>query len=274
MPALNLRLSFYVQNHYQRLVNLGCGARFHPDWTNIDLVSCAPQVRAHDLSRGIPLPDASCDAVYHSHVLEHIRRDEVPAFLAECRRILKPGGVLRVVVPDLEQICRLYLQRLEAALKGDAAAQVDYDWLMLEMYDQVVRENGRGAMWQFVHSQEMINRDFVESRIGRLPQKVKMSRWKEWFWDTAHANARRFEWCKPFRALRIGYFRLRGETHQWMYDRFSLARLLLRAGFENPVQQSAKSSLIPEWSKYNLDTWPDGSVYKPDSLFMETVNPR
>ena len=86
-------------------LNLGCGSRYHPDWINIDIVPHGPEVIQHDLSRGIPLPDASCDVVYHTAVLEHMRRSDAAAFLAECYRVLKPGGIVRVGVPDLERIC-------------------------------------------------------------------------------------------------------------------------------------------------------------------------
>jgi hypothetical protein len=58
-----------------------------------------------------------------------------------------------------------------------------------------------------------------------------------------------------------------------MYDRYSLARLILAAGFEKPIKQNAISSRIPEWSSFNLDTLPDGTVIKPDSLFMEANRP-
>ena len=85
-------------------VNLGCGARFHPEWTNIDLDPQGPGVIRHDLSKGIPLKDESCDAVYHAAVLEHIRRADVPAFLAECPRVQKPGGIIRIGVPDQERL--------------------------------------------------------------------------------------------------------------------------------------------------------------------------
>jgi SAM-dependent methyltransferase len=271
-----LTLSPCVQKASKNLVNLGCGTRFHPDWINIDLVGYGKGVMAHDLSRGIPLPDASCDAVYHSHVLEHVRRDEVAPFLSECRRVLKPGGVLRVVVPDLEAICRLYLDRMERALAGDAEAAADYEWMMLELYDQTVREKWPSPMWNFLYGQPLKNRGFVEQRIGNLASDVSsltpsssLAKLKTRFRATARSLVESLHFWKPARALRIGYFRLNGQVHQWMYDRYSLAQLLLRAGFENPVRHTAKSSHIPDWQEYNLDTWPDGSVYKPDSLFME-----
>jgi hypothetical protein len=73
------------------------------------------------------------------------------------------------------------------------------------------------------------------------------------------------------RALEIGRFRLSGEVHHWMYDRYSLAKLLIEAGFFNPIVQSATSSQIPDWKTFCLDTLPDGTVLKPDLFFMEAV---
>jgi hypothetical protein len=69
----------------------------------------------------------------------------------------------------------------------------------------------------------------------------------------------------------LGQFRLSGEVHQWMYDRFSLPRLLRQAGFQRVTRQTAHTSAIPGWPQYRLDTEPNGAVYKPDSLFMEAT---
>ena len=85
------------------LVNLGCGSHSHPIWMNIDIASPHPAVHEHNLMAGIPLPDESCDAV-HSHVLEHMPKHQAEPFIAECFRVLKPGGVIRIAIPDLEQI--------------------------------------------------------------------------------------------------------------------------------------------------------------------------
>jgi hypothetical protein len=78
---------------------------------------------------------------------------------------------------------------------------------------------------------------------------------------------------KGAKALGIGMFRLTGEVHQWMYDRYSLKDLLLTAGFRDPIQQTASTSRIQNWSSFNLDTLPDGTAYKPDFLFMEATKP-
>src|SRR4051794_13114347 len=120
----------------ERLLNLGCGSRYRPGWTNVDRVSGGGEVLAHDLTRPLPFDTNSFDVVYHSHVLEHFLVDAGQEFLRECVRVLRPGGVLRVAVPNLEAIAREYLSALTRALAGVSNAELDHEWMMLELYDQ------------------------------------------------------------------------------------------------------------------------------------------
>ncbi len=78
---------------------------------------------------------------------------------------------------------------------------------------------------------------------------------------------------KHYQDLLLGRFRNAGEIHQWMYDSYSLARLLSAAGFADFRQYAATESRFPGWVDYHLDTEPDGRVYKPDSLFVESIKP-
>jgi predicted SAM-dependent methyltransferase len=274
-------------------VNLGCGTRYHSDWINIDISSHGPGVIQHDLSQGIPLPDGSCDVVYHAAVLEHMRRDAALSLLHECHRVLKPGGITRVGVPDLERLCSLYLTKLQAACDGDEAAEHDYAWIMLELYDQAARETSGGEMLDFLRQVPLPNEAFVYERIGEEGRQLVNA--------LRHQEERRMAapvTRQPIgiglsrrigalvgsirrhllqlllgpggtRALDIGRFRLSGEVHHWMYDRYSLGQLLRAAGFHNPVLLSASRSQIPDWTSFHLDTLPDGSIVKPDLLFME-----
>ena len=274
-------------------LNLGCGSRYHPDWINIDIAPHRPEVIQHDLARGIPLADASCDVVYHTALLEHMRRSDAAAFLLECYRVLKPGGIVRVGVPDLEKICQLYLSRLTAALNGDEAAAQDYDWIMLELYDQTVREKSGGGMLEYLQN-PLPNETFVYERIGEEGRQLVKALSQQDSHSRRSLTAflhrlprglralpgvlkRRLpQWllgAEGRYALKIGRFRLAGEVHQWMYDRYSLARLLDLTGFHDPQLQDANTSRIPNWTSFHLDTLPDGQVIKPDLFFMEAIKP-
>ncbi|MEQ8880789.1 MAG: methyltransferase domain-containing protein, partial [Cyclobacteriaceae bacterium] len=122
-----------------RYLNVGCGKRFHKDWLNIDVLPADPGVIHCDVTKGLPLEDNDLDVVYHSHVLEHIPKAKVKAFLNECYRVLKPGGIIRIAVPDLEGIVRNYLKYLDQNLdQSSDESRANYDWMMLELYDQVV----------------------------------------------------------------------------------------------------------------------------------------
>lgn len=58
-----------------------------------------------DVRRGLPFPDGSVEAIYSSHMLEHLYFDDALRVLRECRRVLAPGGVLRLALPDAHQMC-------------------------------------------------------------------------------------------------------------------------------------------------------------------------
>lgn len=80
---------------------------------------------ANAVSR-IPHPDATVDVIYSSHMIEHLDRREARQFLSECRRVLKPGGVLRIVVPDLRVTVNDYVA------KGNADIFLDHLQLALD----------------------------------------------------------------------------------------------------------------------------------------------
>jgi hypothetical protein len=76
-------------------------------------------VRSGDIVAGLPVPDGAARGVYCSHVLEHLRRDDLPIALRNTFRMLAPGGLFRLVVPDLQWRALRYVQ---AAERGDPGA--------------------------------------------------------------------------------------------------------------------------------------------------------
>jgi len=182
----------------------------------------------HDLAKGIPFADNSIDVVYHSHVLEHLDRDVATLFIREIARVLKPGGILRIVVPDFERCCRAYLVHIDACEHTDKVEIEKHDAYLEPVLLMSVRREAHGT------SQQKPLRRFIEN-------------------------------------LLLGDARKRGETHQWMYDRFNLESLLRSNGFDNVVVQSFDTSLILAWLELGLDQDERGQEYKPESLYIEGI---
>lgn len=94
-----------------RRVHLGAGGHKLPGWINVDIVPDVADVIA-DLTAALPFRNDSLDLMHSEDLLEHL--DEAPGkqLLAECHRVLRPGGVMRLLTPDLRALVeRVYLQR-------------------------------------------------------------------------------------------------------------------------------------------------------------------
>ncbi|WP_255527265.1 MULTISPECIES: class I SAM-dependent methyltransferase [Methylococcus] len=76
-------------------------------------------VRYGDIVKGLPLGDEACSGVYCSHVLEHLALDDFRKALINTRRLLKPGGIFRLVLPDLA----FYISQYFANTSPDAALE-------------------------------------------------------------------------------------------------------------------------------------------------------
>ena len=134
-------------------INLGCGLSSPPNWLGIDagvflLLRKVPRPIAgsvwklfnvsnqstfecfvrtissmsiihHDLVRGIPFGANTIPAIYSSHFLEHLFRDEATELIGECYRVLQPGGIIRICVPSLGEECRRMREAINAFENGD-----------------------------------------------------------------------------------------------------------------------------------------------------------
>jgi predicted SAM-dependent methyltransferase len=98
-------------------LHLGCGQRFIPGFVHVDALE-APHVDHVGSVAAMPfIPDGAAELVYASHLLEHFGRHEYLDVLREWRRVLAPGGVLRLAVPDFAACARMYCEgRLERGL--------------------------------------------------------------------------------------------------------------------------------------------------------------
>jgi len=131
-------------------INIGCGQTPTAGWMNFDnspsvrlaklgrIADCvfrlglldrsqyefvkfaqANNVEYGDATKGLPIRDEAVEVLYSSHMLEHLDRREAVLFLKEARRVLAPGGVIRLAVPDIRKLAEQYVSG------GDADAFVE-----------------------------------------------------------------------------------------------------------------------------------------------------
>lgn len=190
------------------ILNLGCGPKTSARCINVDWsmymmlrqnawvlpivgpiigADRAARIRAmrgtmvrHDLRRGIPLADGAADAVYHSHVMEHIPREAVPGFQREILRVLKPGGIQRLCLPDLEQLVRDYNRSL-AADDASSTASRRHDEAVAAMFEQCVRDMPGGGVGRSplrVSAEKLL--------LGDARARGEIHRW---MWDRVNLRA-------------------------------------------------------------------------------------
>jgi SAM-dependent methyltransferase len=193
-----------------KILNLGCGTKTSdgPGVVNIDLSiilrikssgllsKIAPlilngerlkkfndlpeNILVHDLSTGIPFDDDTVDVVYHSHVLEHLDRDVARKFLLEVKRVLRPGGIHRIVVPDFEYICRRYVAHIDACA-DDSKEAAKHDSFLGEAIEQSVRKEAAGT------SHQKPVRRFLENLL--LGDARKRTETHQWMYDKVNLKS-------------------------------------------------------------------------------------
>jgi len=91
-------------------LHLGCGSRYMPGWLNVDGNGALNVDLRWDIRIAFPFDSGSCQLIYSEHVLEHLVREDADKLLAECHRLLEPGGRIRIGVPDAELYLRAYTE--------------------------------------------------------------------------------------------------------------------------------------------------------------------
>ena len=169
-------------------INLGCGLAVAKGWLNIDgslnaMVASWPDIAHkilyrfsganryyslseysrlldenefihHDLAYGIPFGDNTVDFVYSSHFLEHLFRKDALILLKESYRVLKPGGIVRVCVPDLQYAVSLYNS-------GNAEQ-------MLEKYFFVDDLDSFMARHKYMYDFELLKKRLIEAGFSNV----------------------------------------------------------------------------------------------------------
>jgi predicted SAM-dependent methyltransferase len=144
-------------------LHLGCGTKYLLGFVNIDGNLFRKCDMWLDLRNGLPFGSGRVSSIYSSHVFEHFYPDELQHLLRECYRVLRPGGGLRIVVPDMGRAARAYLfgqqsfftdfprrhksigGKLSNVLFCEGGHRQGFDFSYLE---ELLREAGFSEVWE------------------------------------------------------------------------------------------------------------------------------
>lgn len=143
--------------------------------------SLPDNIFVHNLAKGIPVDSNSVDVVYHSHMLEHLDRYVAEDFLIEVYRVLKPGGIHRIAVPDFEKACKAYIAHIESC--DESLIELDnHDSYIAQLLEQSVRKESSGT------SKQNLLRRFIENRV--LGDARKRGETHQWVYDRINLKAK------------------------------------------------------------------------------------
>ena len=108
----------YLQSTPRPKLHLGCGGNLLAGWLNTDESPADGRIVRLDVTRPFPFADGSFDYVFSEHLIEHVTYKDGIAMLRECRRVLRPGGAIRISTPDLAFLVSLY-QENKTGLQRD-----------------------------------------------------------------------------------------------------------------------------------------------------------
>jgi predicted SAM-dependent methyltransferase len=94
---------------HKEYLDIGCGKKVNETFVSLDYYWHPDLDVCHDATHGLPFADSSFKGVYSEHCIEHLELRQADVVFGEILRVLRPGGTLRIIVPDLELYARRYL---------------------------------------------------------------------------------------------------------------------------------------------------------------------
>jgi len=163
-------------------LHLGCGPKYIPGFIHIDVVA-GDHIHHQCSVCALPYLDNSADLMYACHILEHFGRREVHEVLQEWYRVLKPGGILRLAVPDFSACAQIYykdglkdgLSGLIGLICGGQRNEYDFHKMIFdepfltgELFALGFREVRR---WDWRHTEHSAIDDYSQSYIPHLDKE-------------------------------------------------------------------------------------------------------
>ncbi|MFA5053509.1 MAG: methyltransferase domain-containing protein [Parcubacteria group bacterium] len=140
-----------LANTAHRRLNCGCGLFPLLYYTNLDSDPASPaEIRRDALEYLAECVEGDYDEIYAGHFLEHLEKPDALTFLAECYRVLSPGGKLGIVVPDTYEVCKRYVNQAVDAVEfpGDVWWNIAHlDSLCALFFYSTVQETRHKWSW-------------------------------------------------------------------------------------------------------------------------------
>ena len=257
------------------------------EWNHVQLGRTSQPTRSnlihHALDRPLPFADATFDAIYSFHVVEHLTPRANERFISDAYRLLKPRGVYRISTPDLEFLATEYLRCLRAHLAAESTDNyARYRWAVCNLIDQCTRQESGGEMLKVIKRGEFVS-EHVKHMNGDLlrflfppssptsPPGPRPTNGQDPTTSTISLGrvARAIKWRLSRLMPRKSFLELIHEKNLWLFDRVSLPRLFSHANFRDITLLDHRSSAIPSWNRYNFDESAFGSYPLEPSLYVE-----
>lgn len=168
------RLQSYTKLH------LACGTNVLSQWANIDILN-DPAIIRWNITNGLPARSGSIEYIFSEHFIEHVTHKQASTLLAECCRVLKTGGLLRISTPNLRVLIDQYML-------GQTTEWADVHWHPRTPC-QMLNEGFRLWGHQFVYDLEELEHLLLQAGFGTITRVL---------WRESTTPALRNLECRPF----------------------------------------------------------------------------
>lgn len=253
----------------RKYLNIACGDIYIDNnfWENIDFSSKSSSIKKVNILNGLPYDDNTFDIAYSSHFIEHIPKEKIPYFLSEVSRVLKVGGIFRIITPDLEFLTKEYIANYE--MKDFKRAS----FISSLIIDQCVRNVSGGELIQDLekiynsNDNSMINyvKELTGPEVFNILEKHKLPLIKKIinalkddpksiFYLLQLLRIKTVIKILPrvFRDTNVSQATI-GEKHFWIYDYESLSKDLKNHSFHNITKVKYNSTTHKDYIFRDLD---------------------
>lgn len=266
-----------------RYINLGCGDYFvdSNEWANYDWAPKSKAVIQANLIAQFINKGNAIEFIYMSHYLEHLPLPLAEEVLKNCFKILNKNGIIRIVVPDLENICREYVNQLDS--RDDLKSR----FVSIELLDQLVRKTSGGLLTKQYEAaaknetlkkyiKKRIGHNFVENNTGqmkvsRIQKVVQNPRIIIRKINEKYTRFVIFFIPKQYKLQEISQIN-HGERHHWVYDFYYIKEILEKIGFSQVYKVDAGFSNQKGFPFQPLDFDQNNDIRKgEESMFIEAI---